>query len=41
MRTLSYFSVYLLIGAFGAPLLGNLYEPEVNYATLPLRRQSG
>jgi len=32
MRTLSYFSVYLLIGAFGAPLLGNLYEPEVNYA---------
>lgn len=32
MRTLSYFSVYLLIGAIGAPLLGNLYEPEANYA---------
>jgi hypothetical protein len=31
MRLLSYFLAYLLIGAFGAPLLGNLYEPEANY----------
>jgi hypothetical protein len=32
MRIPSYFSIYVLIGAIGAPLLGNLYEPEANYA---------
>jgi hypothetical protein len=32
MRILSNFFVYLLIGAIGAPLVGNLYEPEANYA---------
>ncbi|MFQ3536035.1 MAG: hypothetical protein SNJ58_09160 [Aggregatilineales bacterium] len=32
MRFLSHFSGYLLIGVLGALLLGNLYEPEANYA---------
>lgn len=32
MRSLSYFLGYMLIGALGALLLGNLYEPEANYA---------
>lgn len=31
MRKFSYFLGFLLIGAVGAPLIGNLYEPEANY----------
>jgi hypothetical protein len=31
MRKFSYFLGFLLIGAVGAPLIGNLYEAEANY----------
>ena len=35
MQKFSYFLGFLLIGAVGAPLIGNLYEAEANYTLLP------